>query len=117
MNGDAVKSTRDLALDVANTKAGDTVKITVWRDGQSRTLDVTIGTQKAEQTAAVENTSEDGSLGMELAPLTGSDRQQLGLDSGAKGVIVSQVAPGQSGGGKRHSAGRMSSFGWAIGLS
>jgi serine protease Do len=42
LNGKAVGSTRELALAVANARAGDAMHIGVLRDGRNETLDVTI---------------------------------------------------------------------------
>ena len=43
LNGKAVGSTRELALAVANARAGDAMHIGILRDGRSETLDVKIG--------------------------------------------------------------------------
>jgi len=96
-NGVPIKTTRDLAVDVANTKAGDTAKLTVWRDGKQQTLDVTIA--RLSKTQMADNSDgkaqeEKGSVGMALEPLTDQTKQQLGLNSSASGVVVAQVKPG-----------------------
>jgi serine protease Do len=96
-NGAPIKTTRDLAVDVANTKAGDGAKLTVWRNGQEQTLDVTIAKQTAEQHADNSGSKaqpEKGSVGMALEPLTNDAKQQLGLDDTASGVVVAKVEPG-----------------------
>jgi len=92
-NGTKIETARELAWAVAQTPAGRTVPVRVWRDGQERTLDVTIGTERAQQKVA--NTgpqSQNGPLGLALAPLS-SDRRQ-GLGEGRGGVLVASVAPG-----------------------
>jgi serine protease Do len=96
-NGTTIEKPRDLAVAVANTKAGDTATLTVWRDGRTQTLNVTIDRQRDEQTA--DNGGSDaqpstGSVGMALQPLTSDARQQLGLDPSATGVVVAQIDPG-----------------------
>jgi serine protease Do len=96
-NGAPVKTTRDLAVDVANTKAGDAAKLTVWRDGKEQVLDVTIAKLSKQQMADNSDGKvqhEKGSVGMALEPLTDGARQQLGLDPSVAGVVVAQVAPG-----------------------
>ncbi len=92
-NGAAIKSPRDLAMAVANTKAGTNATLTVWRNGHSETLQVGIQTLAPEKIAAA--ASEDqgfAPMGMSLAPLTPDTRNQLGLNPGIDGVVVAKVA-------------------------
>ena len=93
LNGAPVKGTREFALAVADTPTGSAAKLTVWRDGQDRKLEIVVGTQAAERTAAASNGADGGPIGMELAALTPADRQTLNLDSTVKGVVVAQVKP------------------------
>ena len=44
-NGKPIKDTKDLAMAVADTQSGKTAEVTVWRDGHSRALSVTIGSE------------------------------------------------------------------------
>jgi serine protease Do len=86
---------RDLALAVANTPEGKSVPMTIWRNEKSRNIDVTIGRQKAEAVAEGDSQSSPQTpVGMSLSPLTPAERDALGLDSTAKGVIVSEVKQG-----------------------
>ena len=48
-----MKAPRDLAMEVAEAHSGSAAKLSVWRNGAERPVDVTIGQQKA-QTAANE---------------------------------------------------------------
>jgi len=93
-DGTPVKTPRDLALDVANTANGATAKLTVWRNGQERTVDVTIGTQAKEKMAKADVQSDESApVGMMLAPLDAAQREQAGLDAGVHGVYVAEVEP------------------------
>jgi serine protease Do len=93
-NGTAIKTPRDLAMAVANTKAGSNATLTVWRSGHSQTLQVAIQTLKPEKVAAAESQDEGfAPMGMSLAPLTPDTRNQLGLNPGVDGVVVAKVAP------------------------
>jgi serine protease Do len=92
-NGAPIKTTRDLALAVANAPDGKAANMAVWRDQHQRTVDVTIGTQKQEKVAS----AQDGNptpVGMALQPLTQDARSQLNLDASVSGVLVGQVTPG-----------------------
>jgi len=66
----------------------------VWRDGQQQTLDVTIGTERAQQKVADAGAeTQNGPLGLELAPLSSDQRQSAGTQ-GRGGVLVAGVTPG-----------------------
>jgi serine protease Do len=93
-NGEAIKDGRDLARAVANTVAGQTASLAVWRDGHERNVAVTIATQSAEKTAAASGHESHERVGMALAPLSRDAREQLGLDPTASGVMVANVQPG-----------------------
>jgi serine protease Do len=93
-NGKTIKNGRDLAMAVADTSAGQTATLGVWRNGHERTVTVTIGTQSQEQTAAASGHESHERVGMTLAPLSPDERDQLGLDPSARGVVVENVVPG-----------------------
>ncbi len=95
-----IKSPRDLAVAVGDTKAGQSARMTVWRDGKEQTLNVTIGAPRAEkQASASSNDNDDPSatgraaVGLALAPLSNEKRKELSLPSTAKGVVVQRVTP------------------------
>jgi len=46
INGDRLTTSNDLAKIIGKKKAGDIVTLTVWRDGNEKTLTVTLGTQE-----------------------------------------------------------------------
>ncbi len=93
-DGKPVKTPRDLAYAVANSKDGDKAKLTVWREGKDRTIEVAIGTQAPEQVAdAGSQKSDFAPVGLALAPLTPEARDKLGLNPGVKGVVVAKVKP------------------------
>ncbi|MDA4848123.1 Do family serine endopeptidase [Hoeflea poritis] len=52
VDGELIESPRDLARKIAKITPGDDAEITVWRGGDSRTLDVEIGTLKEPKKAA-----------------------------------------------------------------
>ena len=94
-NGKPIKTTRDLAMDVADTSSGKTVSMTVWRNQHKHDLSVTIGTQTKQQLASANNANANPTpVGMALAPLTPQMRDQLNVGPDVGGVVVSQVTPG-----------------------
>ncbi len=46
MNGDKVTTNNDLAKIIGKKKVGDTVSLTIWRDGEEKSISVTLGTQE-----------------------------------------------------------------------
>jgi len=84
--GTLLASPRDLAMAVATAHSGDNARLTVWRDGHERTVEITIGAQPAAQAEAKLEEKQGGALGMALAPLTGE----------AKGVVVAHVTEGSA---------------------
>jgi serine protease Do len=93
-NGAKIETPRDLAFAVAETPAGRTVPVRVWRDGQERTLNVTVGTERAQQKLAEAGPeTQGGPLGLELAPLSADRRAALGGEA-KNGIVVAGVTPG-----------------------
>ena len=93
-NGQKIKAPRDLAMDVAEAKAGSTAKLSVVRNGHDQTVDVVIANQSNDKMASTDNSAHGEKLGLALAPLTDDMRSQLGLDDSVKGAVVAQVKPG-----------------------
>ncbi|SMF60575.1 serine protease Do [Tistlia consotensis] len=94
-NGEQIDTMRDLPRLVAAVKPGTDVDVEVLRNGQQKSLDVTIAKMNPQQTAALEQPSqgESDKLGAKLSALTPELRDQLQLDSSTKGVVVTGVAP------------------------
>jgi serine protease Do len=98
-NGQDVEKLRDLPRLVAETPAGKSVDIEVWRDRQTQDLQTTIAALKGQdkQMAAGEQQDDQakpekaGALGLQLAPLDSQMRQRLHLKKDVKGVVVAGV--------------------------
>jgi serine protease Do len=96
VDGKKVTGPRELALDVAGVKPGTDAKIDLIRDGNTQTVTVAVATLKADNTASNDQgqPSNQGSLGLALAPISPDMRDQLNLPSGTKGAVVAEVRPG-----------------------
>jgi serine protease Do len=102
VDGKTVTNPRDLALAISEIKPGDSAKVTFMRNGEDKTTSITVETMPKDAEAAF-NTGGGNStsstpankpeLGLTLAPLTESDRQQLDMPMSAKGAVVAHVAP------------------------
>jgi serine protease Do len=93
-NGKPISDPRDLAVAVAAAAKGTTAKLTIWRAGQERAVDVVIGQAPGVRTAAAQREGSTTPLGMALAPLSSPLRDELGLGPSTKGVYVAAVKPG-----------------------
>lgn len=95
VNGQPIKDARTLAQRIATTAPGSKAQVTILRDGQSQTMDVTLGTMPKEQQQAnaqppqqeEQQPTAEPQLGLNLAP----SRDVEG--SGDQGVVVLGVDP------------------------
>ena len=97
-NGKQIDQVRQLSRTVAEVTPGSEAKIVVWRDGKEKTLEAKIAAMPSQDEVA---SAEEGGaatdqprLGLALAPIPPEQRDQLGLEPGQKGVLVTQVVPG-----------------------
>ena len=87
----------ELQQDVAERSPGDEVVLQVVRDGESREAEARLDRMDVALPAreeAPEQADAAGRLGLALAPLDAQIRSELGLEAGAQGVVVVDVAPG-----------------------
>ncbi len=94
VNGQAVNSANDLRLRISQTPPGTNVKLGIWRDGKTQDVSVTLGElpEKAEKAGPAEG--EAGGLeGVEVQSLTPDLAEQLQLQPGTRGVVVTSVDP------------------------
>jgi len=92
MNGSPVKDSRDLARKVAETAPDSSVKFDVLRNGQSKTLDVTLAKMPEQHQASAESRDSNADNG---APYLGLELSPAGQVAGAgdKGVVVTESDP------------------------
>ncbi len=94
VNGRAVHTPRDLAIDIAAVKPGDHAAIGVLRDGKAKTIQVAIAELKSTRTAAATQAPPRGHIGLALAPLPRNAQNQLGVPPGTEGAMVADVQGG-----------------------
>lgn len=102
-NGKDIKEMRNLPRLVADTKIGSTAPVTVWRQNQRLTVQVTIGQLEDEDEGKIpkklsgtdkEKSRNDGGeslLGMELVPLNSANRQRFGIKADVSGLVVVDI--------------------------
>src|SRR6056297_3463753 len=99
-DGIDVEDTRQLVRVVANTRVGKTVRVVVNRDGETKTLKVTLGRREEAQDAVPavapaepEAVEELEMLGLTLSLLTDEIRGELDLADDAQGLAIMDVEP------------------------
>ena len=92
-DGKAVSDSAELPLLVARTPVGRSVKLKVIRDKKAEAFTVKIAELKDEE-AQQEGSGTTEDLGITVQTLTPELAENLQLDRGLKGVVVTQVDPG-----------------------
>jgi len=76
LNGQEVKDASDLTRHIGSMKPGDKVELSFLRDGAEKTVSITLGSMKSEQTAKADVAPTESALklGVQLAPASGDGR-------------------------------------------
>ena len=106
VNGVNVRTSSELTREVAKARAGDTLHLSVLRDGKKRDVDVRSGVRPSEQQLASNDNRGGGAggsgegvatanrtvvLGLALAPLDDVSRRRIGAAATVKGMVVAGV--------------------------
>jgi serine protease Do len=119
LNGHAVGSSIELTRMVAQTHTGDTLHVSILRDGKPRTIDVRSGARPSETQLAANARGEDSesgqpdsaqaehakALGMTLGALDDATRHRLGQAADLRGAVVLSVKANSDAGEKGLQAG------------
>ncbi|MEP6964503.1 MAG: PDZ domain-containing protein, partial [Polaromonas sp.] len=91
VNGQTIVSSGDLPAVIGLASPGDTVKLSVWRQGAPTELTATLANanDKSAQVASDKGTPGQGKLGLALRPLQPDEKQQAGVDSG---LLIQQAS-------------------------
>ena len=96
-NGKKVTDSRHLKLEVARVRPGESVPVKIVRDGETKTLDVTVKELPGTEHLAKNDSHHDedsGTLnGVTVSDLDANARQQFDLPGNVKGVVVTEVDP------------------------
>ncbi|MGH9739924.1 MAG: DegQ family serine endoprotease [Candidatus Acidiferrales bacterium] len=101
VNGQAVTGSNELQLKISSMPPDTTAKLSVWRDGKTLAIPVTLGTRPANPGQANNNSSNNSQgeqgpgvmKGVQVETLTPEITQQLNLPSSTHGVVVDSVDP------------------------
>ncbi len=90
-----VDSAGQLQVLVGERTPGTKIELTVWRDGKSLTLPVTLESlDKQSGTSTASNGEHKGRWGIGISDLTPDVKQQLQVPNTVKGAVVGTVEPG-----------------------
>ncbi len=95
LNGQPITGPNDLRLKVGTMAPGATVHLKVDRSGESKGFTVVLGevpSTKKAGTSPAGSEENNAMSGVEVQDLTSDIRNQLGLNSDVKGVVVTNVA-------------------------
>jgi serine protease Do len=97
INGQPVQQFDDMLSYLArNTEVGQTVTLTILRDGKQMTVDVTLGArpQQTTQSSSASGSTVGADLGITGVTVTPQIAQAMSLPSNLAGVLVEKVQPG-----------------------
>jgi serine protease Do len=95
VNGVTIHTPRDLAISIAGINPGVDATLSIVRDGKPQDVAVQIAQLKTKTASNAQNpaATNQGGIGLALAPLTPDLRGQLGVPDGTDGAVVAQVRP------------------------
>ncbi len=115
INGHGISDSHELTRRVASLQAGKSAEFAILRNGQHKTLNVTIGARKETQVAMNQQDQGAGTptglsptgkaMGMDLTAVTPQVRRIYNLDDSVQGVLVTKVDPNSDAAGKGVQAG------------
>jgi serine protease Do len=96
--GEEIEDTRELVRIVGESGVGETVRMLVFREGETQTLLVTLGRRETAEGAAPAASGAEPEvapsgeiLGLTVAPLTDEMREQLGAQGVSGGLVIEAV--------------------------
>lgn len=102
VNGQPVNGSNELQLKISSMPPDAIAKLSVWRDGKTLNIPVTLGTRPANPGQQSNNSNEQGQQGpgvmkgVQVETVTPNIAQQLNLPSSTHGVVVDSVDPSSS---------------------
>ena len=98
-NGQTIKDATQLKLQVAQTTPGTKVPLSLVRDGETKTMDVTVRNQPNDGKLARNRTAEkpeghkEALAGVAVADLDRNLRAQVNVPEQVQGAVITEVAP------------------------
>jgi serine protease Do len=104
-NGQEIEDTRELVRIVGDSGVGETVRMLVFRDGETQTLLVTLGRRETAEGASAPTAESEAEpsgdvLGLTVTPLTDELRDRLDAQGVSGGLAIEAVDPASDAAGK-----------------
>lgn len=94
-DGESVEDTRGLVREVGSSAVGTAVRVTVFRNGKTETIMVTLGRRETAEavpaSAPAAEPIEETILGLDVTGMTDELREQLGIEGDVDGLVVTNV--------------------------
>jgi serine protease Do len=91
-DGHPIDKPRDLSIKVAETPAGQSARLILWRDGSRVPVELTVAKMPVNPTVAeAEGSGHVSAAGVELGPLTTAERKKLGIGPKVHGAVVYSI--------------------------
>jgi len=94
VDGNPIKTSRELTGNIANIPVGKKTPITILRDGKEKTVKVKIAKRDDSERLAQREPEQNGELGIQIAEMTPEMAKRYGHSETEKGVLVVGVASG-----------------------
>ncbi|MFA5644819.1 MAG: DegQ family serine endoprotease [Candidatus Ratteibacteria bacterium] len=95
LNNSPVKNETSLTLMVADTKVGETVTLTIWRNKKKSTLSLKLIERPAdEELASTQGEKRKGWRGISVSNITPEIRERLGITGTVKGAFIAAIEEG-----------------------
>jgi serine protease Do len=109
VDGKKIRNGDELVAAISSRRAGEVVKVTVWRQGKAKDVTVTLGDRKDINKDENQENDDEGdtpkeapqdakklnlekSYGFNVEALTPPNRHQFGISNDVKGVVITYVA-------------------------
>ncbi|MGH1362219.1 MAG: DegQ family serine endoprotease [Calditrichia bacterium] len=99
INGKRLKNPTELTTKIGSTAPGTAMEFTIYREGDKRTINVTLDEYKDDAQPLANAQSDDrayDTLGLELRSVDNNLRQRFGLRRGDQGVVITSIEEGSS---------------------
>ncbi len=96
-DGKPVSDAGELQMETSQKQPGDTIHLTVNRDGGTQQIAVTLGSMNGgKESVVAQNGNGKGRWGLGLADLTPDVRQQIQAPEGVSGAVIQNVRSGSA---------------------
>jgi serine protease Do len=93
VNGDEIENAHDLTRTIGSLPPDDTIRLTIWRKGKVKEVEVTLGERQSamgRDAQSLDGNDSPAALGMQLRPLQQDEARKLNMPE-AKGLLVVDV--------------------------